>query len=1013
MRKKWFTSLYIACALLFGIFLLNSCSSGDDKKKDGAIKDNLIEEISCDLEKTSDDNKSFVTSGKHMIDGVACWNTEKAKSGSHSVKVFDNQQYALTMVFEEVHRGEYFRVSVWRNGQDSIGRIVASDETAKIFFRDNEVGSSVKENDWQLLSLDFVIPPDMDGKKLKIFVWNPDKKSVYFDDLKIEYMKEKEYPVYSIPALQFEISDSCMDILKKKRDDAFKRGVLVSDEDSWVKAKMKYGDEKYKVLLRLKGDWLDHLEGRKWSFRVKIRKEEAWNQIKAFSIQNPTSRFFLFEYLLHKMMREEGLLTTRYGFVPVVINGVSVGIYSWEEHFDKQLVESASRREGPILKFDEDQFWTVQAYSKEHPEIKEMPEVPAVEASVAVPFKADRTLSAENLYENFVTGSNLMFAYKYGLRSASELFDVDKLARYYAIVNITRGYHGFQWHNLRFYVNPVIQKLEPILFDCYGDYGVYDWQKAPIFGDFNKRWLQRAEMIHFNLFRDKKFVDLYIKYLEEYSNEDFVNKFLSDNKRDIDSLTSLIREEYPLYTYNEKFLKEKSEMIRMALPAYRERVETPGYILTIDSIEADIPYSYTYDLPFEELFVNAYLNPVDTSNAVLWVENLHCRSIKPIGTGTIEEAAENLLDNQKPIQGYTTYSMTTYHKIGVVSNTASWFFFKEEGKDKVFRVPVNPWPKPENESPRFNYEANSGMNFNFIAVKGNEVTFKQGKHKINKNILIPEGYTVYMKEGTELDLVNSATFMCYSPLNFTGTVDKPIKIISSDKSANGFVVLQASGRSTLENVIFDGFNTLNYKGWTLTGAVNFYESDVTLKNVQFINNVCEDALNIIRSDFVTENCVFRNTFGDAFDSDFSTGKVINCTFQGIANDAIDFSGSTVLIEGCTIDSIGDKGVSGGEESFLTVKDCKISRVCAGISAKDLSSLKVENLDLKDAAIGFTLYRKKPEYGPSVMDVKGYNFTGVADTSIIEKKSVLTLDGKIFKGDAKNVYQYLEEMVLTK
>ena len=57
------------------------------------------------------------------------------------------------------------------------------------------------------------------------------------------------------------------------------------------------------------------------------------------------------------MFRKEDVLTTRYGFINVELNGQDLGVYAYEEHFDKLLVESNNRREGPIVKFSEEAFW--------------------------------------------------------------------------------------------------------------------------------------------------------------------------------------------------------------------------------------------------------------------------------------------------------------------------------------------------------------------------------------------------------------------------------------------------------------------------------------------------------------------------------------------------------------------------------------------------------------------------------------------------------------------------------
>ena len=71
----------------------------------------------------------------------------------------------------------------------------------------------------------------------------------------------------------------------------------------------------------------------------------------------PNTRSFSHQSVNHKLNEKEGVLTTRYSFMPVYINGVEIGVYAIEEHFEKQLLESKDKREGPILKFDEEGVW--------------------------------------------------------------------------------------------------------------------------------------------------------------------------------------------------------------------------------------------------------------------------------------------------------------------------------------------------------------------------------------------------------------------------------------------------------------------------------------------------------------------------------------------------------------------------------------------------------------------------------------------------------------------------------
>ncbi len=290
----------------------------------------------------------------------------------------------------------------------------------------------------------------------------------------------------------------------------------------------------------------------------------------------------------------------------------------------------------------------------------------------------------------------------------------------------------------------------------------------------------------------------------------------------------------------------------------------------------------------------------------------------------------------------------------------------------------------------------------FDRIEGNIIFIKQENIQIDYPIIIPQGYEVHFSQETQINFTNNAMFISYSPVFMKGTKENPIVITSSDFSANGFTVLQADGRSEIDNVIFENLNTLNYKGWTLTGAVNFYESDVKITNTKFYRNQCEDALNIIRSKFTIRDSNFDYIFSDAFDSDFSRGLVLGTVFTNIGNDAIDFSGSDIIIENTQIYDAMDKGISGGEDSRLSVKNCIIERANIGIASKDLSTVTVESSKVEDCNYGIVLLQKKPEYGAAKMILKNVDFINSKTKFLIEEGSVVTENGKEIQGKEKNV-----------
>ncbi|MBT4790867.1 MAG: hypothetical protein HON90_04800, partial [Halobacteriovoraceae bacterium] len=189
--------------------------------------------------------------------------------------------------------------------------------------------------------------------------------------------------------LEIHINDSAYKKLELFRNKALKNGVLDKSLKQYVKGTITYNGVEIPIKLRLKGDWVDHLRGEKWSFRIKVSGDNAYQGLKSFSIQSPHTRSFLHEWFMHQVYLREGVLTTRYEFVPVIVNGKQMGVYALEEHFDKQLVEDKGKREGPFIKFNEEGVWETRIGDPDG-----YHSLPYFAAAEVVPFKKNRTMKS-------------------------------------------------------------------------------------------------------------------------------------------------------------------------------------------------------------------------------------------------------------------------------------------------------------------------------------------------------------------------------------------------------------------------------------------------------------------------------------------------------------------------------------------------------------------------------------------------------------------------------------------
>lgn len=959
----------------------------------------------CDAEKVTHKGDVFIgrDSESDLFKGGNLRTKLEAHSGEYSVLTIPKRSaYALAYEINQIEPNAYLEVSVWRKSKDGSGNLVVAAERVNDYYRAINEPTIIGEDGWERLDVDVYIPPNYGGGKLKIYVWNNGSDTVYFDDLKITRKVSKEYPDLDYQeGLNLVIDTSDFLKIEKKRIQAFTYGILQTTDNDWIKGIVVDSDIAKQAKMRLKGDWLDHLWGNKWSYRVKMRKQNTFNRLRTFSLQTPSARSYLLEWLTHKLYHYNDVLTTRYGFTPLSFNNQPRGLYVWEEHFVKQLPEWNNRREGPIVKFSEDSFWQIQKQNINH---NKWPNFPYYYSCIIEPFSQSKVVSDPGLYSRFIDASKLMEQYKFQTKPAHEIFDVDKLAKYYAMLELTHARHGMTWHNQRMYFNPVICKLEPIAFDGYTDHEMSDFT---INDNMAYKALKcESEMIPqdrliLNLFTDTIFLNRYMMYVEMYSDEKQIDEFTQSLSSDIVTYDSLLKLEFPKYHYDPDFLKKSAAGIRDYLPVLKQLIEDrllQGEFKIEQKVEFYVDSSLYENTP--EFFVTAYVEDTVSDKLVLSVNNYFLREITLLGSGIDEKFMTEFFDEIPVMKPFLSFKTNTVIEIDTSANS---LFFSVDGSDEIFAIPLIPWAYPKGITPQQElWESINLSNPIFASVSGKNIFISDGKSIINEPLVIPPGYHVYFNKGTIIDLVDSAMIISYSPVTIKGTVSDPVVFTSSDFSGNGFTVLQAEEESSVANAVFENLNTLNYKSWTLTGALTFYESDVVIKDTKFYRNQCEDALNIIRSNFIVENSTFDYIFGDAFDADFCNGEILGCVFTNIGNDAMDFSGSDISIVDTEVNGANDKGISGGEDSRVVVTGTTILKANIGFASKDLSFVEVIDSRVESCNYGVVLLQKKPEYGPSILTLSNTQIIDSKTDMLIEQGSKVIMDNRTIVGEEKNL-----------
>jgi len=919
-------------------------------------------------------------------------------SAPTSVYIDKEDPYAFTTRIKNSERDQYFKVSIWRKDSSKTSQLVIAGTPSGILYLEKPVVVEKGENGWEKLETEFEVPPAVEVVSIYAYAA---KNYGYFDDLVIESHRRKEYPDLSGQSgLHLYFTEQDIALFESEREEAFTEGVHFSRDD-WSKGILSDENIVIPIKARLKGDWLDHMRGKKWSFRVKTRDDRTFERMRSFSVQTPASRYFLHEYLAHELFMDQGILTTRYSFTPLYLNTKNLGVYAIEEHFAKQLIEFNLRREGPIVRFDEDPFWRVNALGVGVDKLP-YPRMPVFESSRITPFETGKVLADTTMYKQFLIAQSLMNQFRNREGSIDDLFDLDKLAKYLALLDLINGKHGFIWHNMRFYYNPVLCKLEPINFDNFTEeYEESDAALSALGFDKNIASSEHRNAIR-SFFGSEKLMDLYLNYLKEYTEQAFVQEFLDEKSGELDEYADLIHEEFPRYELHENFLHGNALDLKPQIRELKDKI-AEGYFTELDLKDRPFSIDTQQTKTLVPYFVNLYYSKAKEDEASLLVENYNGRKVQLLALLNEEKRDiygfdEVILDKYRAARADTSLSMPYLE-------TAKYALLKAVDSDEEYTAELSHWKKNTRRSPYQELKSDPGSNSNQLFMEsGDSLILKKGDYVLRNKILIPEDKVVVLEAGVNLNMIDSAGIISHSVIFAKGTEQERILIQSSDSTANGFSVLQAKGESVVSYTTFSNLNTLSYNGWGLTGAVNFYESDVTFEHTVFEDNHCEDALNIIRSDFFVDHSFFFGIYSDAFDSDFCTGELVNSTFDKIGNDAIDFSTSQIDIADCTIVNANDKGISGGEQSTLNVTDCVVRNCNIGVASKDLSEVNLQRVEISNSNYGLVALKKKPEYGGATLRTEDLSLNNCATEFLIEKGSAVYLENRQIEGTAKNVYE---------
>ena len=333
-------------------------------------------------------------------------------------------------------------------------------------------------------------------------------------------------------------------------------------------AKLEKEKKNYDIKMRVKGDRVLHWYDKdQTSYKIDLRGDKRIWGLEEFSVQKPITRNYIYEYIFHKLLEANELISLKYFFINLTLNDSAQGIYAVEEGFSKELIERNKKRNGPIFGLEESlgtnypnveyDLYSKKYWTTNHSKLTEI-----------------ALLKLEDL--------------KYRNINIEKIFDLEKWAVFFAIIDLSHTLHGSLSKSVKLYYNPVTAKFEPIGFDghhnpnLFNDFLILDFMNDE---NVNCSYICKEREWYLRFFKNKdgsnnhKFIELYMKALKNASSQKFLDNFNSKYFEEIEKNNSQLQSEVTkkdlnyykglgLYMFDKDFLFKRAKYIKDRLNNY-------------------------------------------------------------------------------------------------------------------------------------------------------------------------------------------------------------------------------------------------------------------------------------------------------------------------------------------------------------------------------------------------------------------------------------------------------------
>ena len=747
----------------------------------------------------------------------------------------------------------------------------------------------------------------------------------------------------------------------------------------------------------------------KKSIRIKLPPYTTYRDERRFDLVNPSTIYTIIDWLSYDMARSIGLLTPEYFPARVFINNETNGLHFFLSRIDESFLRKNNRMPGSI--FSGDTLYFVNPYIKDAGKgeivIVNKDDTPLLWEDYRI-WTKDASRNAESsgdqeelkrFFKIIHEPDRLVF-----MQAFDTYFDRQKFYYFWGLDRLVGGFHHDLFHNHKLYFDPYKGKFEPIEWDVRFWTTEAALPVTPLYKQILLNPLLKYEIDSTVYDLWKRFTVDHVFNMIDKANDTIVKELAADPYRHYPDGNNLQFGFDKVVPFSMNKYADAIEHLKQRYKSRHQYVEqelnliSANYVieeLSENETEITIAISGYSPIDYEPWSMVSESSQEDIELFRLYedktypvLNNGQSDRLYP-GIKIIKNTDLYNLIPKNRIYGLDSYPSSPLYYRYLIKGTNSSNLLKLDmltGRNSITSNIVtieHVEDLPDNDQT---------MSLHPWQLLSHDKSIKDevvlaGEIDVTEDLVFTEKQVVTILPGTTFKLSKNRSIFFYGLVTAKGTVELPIKFEAKNSGEPwGSVVIQgkvASG-SHISHIDLSGGsiaqrNLIQYPGQLNIHDVDSFQLDhCTISN----NSVGDDALHIAYSSGKIQDCVFKNTAYDALDMDIVDVTVSDSNFYNIGNDAIDLMNSKTTIRNVDIIGSGDKCVSIGEASRVTLEDSHLENCEMGIAVKDSSIAQLENIEFSiKPGNAIALYRKNPRYSKGG-ELHGDRLYGITEKDIV-------------------------------